>query len=56
MKPLVPVSPLARLVLGVAFFVVFVCTFSKWRLSRRRENCPAAESAAVPAHSPETRN
>jgi YjbE family integral membrane protein len=41
---------------SMAFFVVFVCAFSKWLLSRKRENGPAAEPAAVPAHSPETRN
>ena len=41
---------------SMAFFVVFVCAFSKWLLSRKKENCPAAEPAAVPAQSPETRN
>jgi len=41
---------------SMAFFVVFVCGFSKWLLSRKRENCPTAEPAAVPAQSPEARN
>jgi YjbE family integral membrane protein len=41
---------------SMAFFVVFVCAFSKWLLSRKRENCPTAEPAAVPAQSPEGRN
>ena len=41
---------------SMAFFVVFVCGLSKWLLSRKRENCPTAEPAAVPAQSPEARN